>query len=78
MWIYLAGAAILLGLALWNTTERFQPEFIDKTSVRRTVQTMDSSYAQQTNHMSPPRSASGETPGVQSPFQVNQYKAYIQ
>lgn len=76
-WIFFVGALVLVGLVLWNTTERFQPEFLDKSGVRRTLQTIDSSYAQQTNHMTPPSYSMGPIQGTASPFQVNQYKAYI-
>jgi hypothetical protein len=71
-------ALILLGFVLWKNTERFQPEFIDKRQVLKTVGVEDSSYAQQTNHMDLAGYSMGPIAGTPSPFQVNQYRAYIQ
>lgn len=73
-----AAALIILGFVLWKTTERFQPEFIDKRQVQKTVGVEDSSYSQQTNHMDMSSYSMGPIEGSQSPFQVNQYRAYIQ
>ncbi len=73
-----AAALIILGFVLWKTTERFQPEFLDKRQVQKTVGVEDSSYAQQTNHMDMSPYSMGPIEGSQSPFQVNQYRAYIQ
>lgn len=73
-----AAALIILGFVLWKTTERFQPEFIDKRQVQKTVGVEDSSYSQQTNHMDMSPYSMGPIEGSQSPFQVNQYRAYIQ
>ena len=72
------GALILLGLVLWKTTERFQPEFLDKKQVLRTVSVEDSSYQQRTNHMDLAPYSMGPIEGTPSPFQVNQYRAHIQ
>lgn len=72
-------ALLVLGFAVMKTTEGFgtQPEFLNKEQVLKTVLTEDSSYAQQTNHMNPASFTMGPLAGVQSPFQVNQYRAYI-
>ena len=72
------GAMILLGLVLWKSTERFQPEFLDKKQVQKTVGVEDSSYAQRTNHMDLTPYSMGPIEGTPSPFQVNQYRAHIQ
>ena len=72
------GAMILLGLVLWKTTERFQPEFLDKAQERMTVSTEDSSYEQRTNHMVFAPYSMGPIEGTPSPIQVNQYRAHIQ
>jgi hypothetical protein len=72
------GALILLGFVLWKNTERFQPEFLDKRQVDKTVAVERSSYAQQTNHMGMGSYSMGPIAGAPSPFQVNQYRAYIQ
>ena len=72
------GALILLGLVLWKTTERFQPEFLDKAQEKMTVGNEDSSYRQRTNHMELASYSMGPIEGTPSPFQVNQYRAHIQ
>jgi len=72
-----AGALLLLGLVLWKTTERFQPEFLDKKQVMKTVRVEDSSYDQRTNHMDFTPYSLGPVEGTPSPFQVNQYRAHI-
>ena len=76
VWL-LIGMAVL-GFVLYATRERFQPEFLDKRQVAKTVASEDSHYSQTTNHMNPTPFSMGSTPGMQTPFQVNQYKAYIQ
>jgi len=72
------GALILLGFVLMKNTERFQPEFLDKKQVMKTVAVEDSSYEQMTNHMSLSSYSMGPIEGTPSPFQVNQYRAHIQ
>lgn len=67
---------VLMGV-LYLGRERFQPEFLDKRQVQRTVSTERSSYEQMTNHMDPAPVALGSPSGMQTPFQVNQYKAYL-
>lgn len=71
-------ALILLGFVLWKNTERFQPEFLDKRQVQKTVGVEDSSYDQRTNHMDQGHYSMGPIEGTPSPFQVNQYRAHIQ
>lgn len=67
---------VVVGLVLFSSRERFQPEFLDKTQVDKTVAVQNSSYAQQTNHMRPHAADIGPIQGMETPFQVNQYKAY--
>jgi hypothetical protein len=75
---FLLLAVVAVGFLLFaSTRERFQPEFLDKTQVQKTVAVEDSSYRQDTNHVNPAPYSMGPIAGVQSPFQVNQYKAYI-
>lgn len=71
-------ALIFLGFVLWKQTERFQPEFLDKSGVRQTVAVENSSYGQTTNHLRPSVETFGPVAGTPSPFQVNQYRAHIQ
>jgi len=72
------GALLVLGFVLWKNTERFQPEFLDKAQVRKTVGVENSSYDQRTNHMDLAPYSMGPIAGTPSPFQVNQYRAHIQ
>ena len=75
--MYLLVAMAVLAVVLYMTRERFQPEFLDKRQVQKTVATENSSYAQQTNHMHYAPADMGAIQGIQTPFQVNQYKAYV-
>lgn len=76
LWL-LIGMAVL-AFVLYASRERFQPEFLDKRQVVKTVASEDSHYSQTTNHMSPTPHSMGSPSGMTTPFQVNQYKAYIQ
>ena len=76
--LFLVVAIVLLAVVLWQSRERFQPEFLDKRQVQKTVASEDSHYSQVTNHMSPSPAQMGPISGMASPFQVNQYKAYVQ
>lgn len=76
--IYFVVAIILLLLVVVGIPkERFQPEFLDKRQVQKTVSAEDSSYAQRTNHMSHAPYSMGPIQGMETPFQVNQYRAYV-
>jgi hypothetical protein len=70
-------ALFVLIAVLYLGRERFQPEFLDKSQVQRTVATENSSYEQMTNHMSPAPVSIGPLHGMQTPFQVNQYKSFV-
>jgi hypothetical protein len=76
--LLLVAALLVLGFVVMKQTERFQPEFLDKTQVQKTVSVEDSSYEQMTNHMNLAPYSMGPLAGSPSPFQVNQYRAYIQ
>ena len=78
--------ALLVGmLAVWlawstffsSEAKRPDPEFKDMRGVERTDATIDSSYAQRTNHMPAPVVVSPPIEGIQTPFQVNAYRAYV-
>jgi hypothetical protein len=77
--IYFALAIGVLGyvVAIASTREKFVAEFIDTKQEGRTNDLADSSYSQRTNHFVPAPFPMGPIEGVQSPFQVNQYKAFI-
>jgi hypothetical protein len=71
-------ALIFLGFVLWKQTERFQPEFLRKEGLDKTLSVENSSYNQVTNHLRPAVETFGPIAGSESPFQVNQYRAHIQ
>lgn len=75
-YLIVAVLAIAAVLALLPR-ERFQPEFLDKAQVAKTVAVENSSYAQQTNHVDPAPFSMGPIAGMQTPFQVNQFRAYV-
>lgn len=70
-------ALFVLMAVLYFGREGFQPEFLDKRQVQKTVATEHSSYEQMTNHMSPSPVSIGPIDGMQTPFQVNQYKSFV-
>lgn len=77
-WLLLLVALLALGVvAVRVTTERFQPEFLDRTQIAKTIAVEDSSYDQRTNHFDPAPYASGPIQGTQTPFRVNQYTSYM-
>lgn len=51
--------------------------FQDRRGINRTDAVIDSSYQQRTNHMPPPTVVSPPVEGIQTPFQVNAFKAFI-
>lgn len=78
-WILLAIALVIAVVVLKTyATERFQPEFLDRTQIAKTIAAEDSSYDQRTNHMNPSPFSMDPLKGQETPFQVNQYKAYVQ
>jgi hypothetical protein len=77
-WLFLVVGLLLVGMVLWKTTEKFQPEFLDRTQIAKTIAVEDSSFDQKTNHMDPSPYSMGPIEGSQTPFQVNQYRAYVQ
>jgi hypothetical protein len=78
-WILLALALVVAGLVLKTfATERFQPEFLDRTQIAKTIAVEDSSFDQKTNHMDPAPFSMGPILGSETPFQVNAYRAYVQ
>lgn len=76
IWFALALLVLFLVMRV-SVQEKFQPEFLDKTQVRKTVAVEDSSYAQRTNHMDPAPFDMGPIQGMETPFQVNQYRSYV-
>jgi hypothetical protein len=78
VYIWFALALLVLFLVMRvSVQEKFQPEFLDKTQVRKTVAVEDSSYDQRTNHVDPAPYSMGPIQGMETPFQVNQYRSYV-
>lgn len=73
----MVAALLVVALVMMKTTERFQPEFLDKSQVKKTVAVENSSYAQTTNHADLAPYSMGPIAGIETPFRVNQYTSYI-
>jgi len=67
---------VVLGIVLKNK-EYFVPEFLEQSGVKRTHQTKDSSYEQRTNHVLPQSKFAYPSDGVETPFRVNQFNAFV-
>jgi hypothetical protein len=76
-WLLLVSALLVLALVTMKSTEKFQPEFLDKAQVRKTIAVEDSSYRQTTNHVDPAPYSMGPIEGIETPFRVNQYTSYV-
>jgi len=76
-WLVLIAALLVIAFVLMKPREKFQPEFLDRSQIAKTVAVQDSSYDQTTNHFDPAPFSMGPIQGNQTPFQVNQYKAYL-
>lgn len=74
---FVAALVVLYFVLRAVSVEKFQPEFLDKTQVRKTVSTENSSYAQTTNHVQPAPYNMGSIEGIPTVFQVNQYRAFV-
>lgn len=74
--LMLAFALILVLGAV--TREKFVPEFLEQSNVKRTADLQDSSYKQETNHIRPDgRFDAPAIEGLKSPFRVNMWDSYI-
>lgn len=76
-WLLLGIAILVLGLVMIKSKEKFEPEFLDKSQIRKTIRKEDASYAQTTNHMEYAPFSMGPIAGTETPFQVNQYTSYV-
>jgi hypothetical protein len=76
-WLLFGGALLIIALVMMKPRERFQPEFLDKAQVKKTVAVETSSYAQTTNHMDHAPYSMGPIQGVETPFRVNQYTSSV-
>lgn len=73
----LAVGVLFLAMKLFYT-EKFEPgKEYDRAQVTKTMEVEDSSYSQRTNHADAAPYVAGPIEGSESPFQVNQFKAYI-
>lgn len=75
--LYFLAGVVVLAIVIYLSRERFAPQFLDNSQERKTVAVEDSSYEQHTNHMNHAPANMGPIAGMQTPFQVNQYKAYV-
>lgn len=75
-WLLMLAAVLVAVLVMMKTTERFQPEFLDRTQIARTIAVQDSSHDQQTNHLNP-IPVKYSVNGIETPFRVNQYTSYV-
>ena len=71
-------------LVLWLAWVYFSPQvqrpdvrFFDQKQDARTIAVEDSSYQQRTNHMPRPPIIAVPPAGIETPFQVNAYKAHL-
>jgi hypothetical protein len=69
-------AVVVLGMVLKNK-EYFVPEFLEQSGVKRTHETKDSSHEQRTNHALPQSKFAYPSDGVETPFRVNQFNAFV-
>lgn len=76
-WVFLLAALFIVGAVVATSIEKFQPEFLDRTQIAKTIAVEDSSYDQRTNHMDPAPYSTKPIPGVQTAIQVNQYSSYM-
>jgi hypothetical protein len=72
-------AAVWLAWSTFFSSEakRPDPAFQDTRGIVRTDATIDSSYQQRTNHMPQPPVKSPPIEGMETPFQVNAYRAFV-
>ena len=72
------GALALVAYVLFRPgcKEGFVPEFLDQGNVKRTAETIDSSYAQQTNHFVMTPMPPTQIPGLETPFRVNMFNSF--
>lgn len=76
-WVFLAIGAAILAAVIFRFRESFVPEFLEQSNVKRTAETKNSSYNQETNHVRPDGRFDAPLIGTESPFRVNMYDSYI-
>jgi len=74
--VIVAGLLLVWYLSSRKTQETFVPEFLEQGNVRRTAETANSSYAQQTNHVIPTPPQLEQIPGLETPFRVNMFNSF--
>ncbi len=75
-YVLLLVAVGVVWYVLTSYKESFVPEFLEQSGVRKTAQTMKSSYAQQTNHMVNTPVIEEPIPGMETPFRVNMFNSF--
>jgi len=71
-------AIIAIIVILSKKKETFVSEFLDRSNEKKTSMTRASSYAQETNHFRPTPTEPEPISGMETPFRVNMFNAYIQ
>lgn len=69
-------ALVIVYTSMTGFLEHFS-RFEDTSNRDRTDALINSSYNQQTNHVRPHDKIPGPIPGIETPFQVNMWKAFI-
>lgn len=75
--VIVAGVLLVWHLSTRKHKETFVPEFLEQGNVRRTAETANSSYAQQTNHVIPTPPQLEAIPGLETPFRVNVWNSVV-
>lgn len=81
VWFVLALVAVAFVLKMLPGYEKFyggppESKLIDTSQQKRAMALEDSSYSQRTNHFVIPSDV-GEAKGVETPWQVNQFKSHL-
>lgn len=71
-------AVFAIWYVLYKPTEGFRSEILDTGNTKRTTETSQSSYNQETNHFPKVPSDLGQISGYETPFRVNMYNAFIE
>jgi hypothetical protein len=75
--LFVLGLVLVSYIVSRTMLERFEPQMLNQSQEKRTMEREDSSFEQRTNHFRPGPVDMGPLHGTESPFRVNQYKAYI-
>jgi hypothetical protein len=77
MWTLILGLVVAAAF-LWLAVSRGKQPVVREHIMQQMNDVSASSYDQTTNHFPMPRYDTGPIPGVETPFRVNMYQAYIE